>query len=109
MRHTHTHTHTHRERETETESETETETETGALEKIARWLRALTDLLEHLFNSEHPNGSLEPFLTPHTGNLIPSSYFGGHQASTWCTDIHADKKLIKPNRNKSLFYFLKVI
>lgn len=54
--------------------------------EMAQCLRALGCSSRPRFNSQHPHHSLRQFITPISGDLMPSSDHVGHQASTWYTD-----------------------
>lgn len=66
---------------------------TQAAREITQRLIALTAIPEHLGSNPSTTGWLTSvILAP--GKPISSSSLHGHQAHTWCTDIHAGKMLI---------------
>jgi hypothetical protein len=63
---------------------------TQAAREITQRLIALTAIPEHLGSNPSTTGWLTSvILAP--GKPISSSSLHGHQAHTWCTDIHAGK------------------
>lgn len=62
---------------------------------MAQQLRAVAGLCEasDWFSSQHPDGSLQPSVTPVPGNPRHSSGFRGYQAHTQYTYRHAGETI----------------